>query len=98
MFKDHGDHRVHMDGIYRIVALRGGIGRRRTDVLASNLVWPWTYVLFSEFVTNETKVPIRFVVFTQVHHRASACVPVHSNSLGRLELFPHREMTLNLGL
>jgi hypothetical protein len=87
-----------MDGIYRIVALRGGIDRLCANVLASNLIWSWTYVLFSEFVTNETKVPISFVVFTQVHHRASACVPVRSNLLGRLELFPHREMMLNLGL
>jgi hypothetical protein len=27
MFKDHSGHRVHMDGIYRIVTLRGGINR-----------------------------------------------------------------------
>ena len=29
MFKDYGSHRTHLDGIYRILELRGGIDNLR---------------------------------------------------------------------
>jgi hypothetical protein len=54
MFKDHSVHRVHMDGIYRIVALRGGIDRLR----ATMPLMYWRVILYSPKHTSFSQISL----------------------------------------
>ena len=87
-FPDHRLARGHRQSTYDNAA----------NVLASNLVLACSRTFSHLGANNEREVPINFGVFTQVHHRASDCIPVHSHSLRKFAICQRRQIKLNLGL